>query len=72
MPTDDCARCGHDRSNHDVQLFGTVCRGKEWQDDASKKCGCSGFVEPQRIAGHKGGTRFPGAPKQCNERGQEG
>jgi hypothetical protein len=45
MPTDDCARCGHARADHVVQLFGTVCRGREWHDDAHTNCACTGFEE---------------------------
>jgi hypothetical protein len=70
MSSDDCARCHHARACHVQSLFGKLCEGRDWHYSSSDKCACTGFVEPQQIAGHKGGTRFPGARR--SEREQEG
>ena len=44
-----CRHCHHPQSQHEVTLYGVVCRGKFWvqtdDEGADKPCQCGWFEE---------------------------
>lgn len=38
----DCPYCSHSISDHRTTLFGQECSGRDWHDDSSYRCQCTG------------------------------